>query len=378
MGELPQYTDVAQGALEDEWFLTALTLLTERKSITSKLTQAISMQDTFTQDIWTELWSSIIPPMFHVYAKKGLYVFRFMKEYKYRYVIVDGKLPCGQNKIPVFAQLQSPMALWVPLLEKAYAKLHGCYYSLNTGSVIESISDLIGYPINFITNKFLKTAESPPKELLDSIWLSISSKKDEILGCCIQGNDDLPKNIRGFLSEQIHSIIGTCEIPKETGKLRSRLIFIRKTLFNSEWNGKWSSKSPEYLTNKSQLIEKGANDNTLVICYKDWRELFTSWFNCGVSQNDGLFKGIRWEYYFTPDNCGGTPIGLTAQECISWAKNPFAKLEVKDEEAEFLIEITQEDPRLKEGSVYPFIGFIQPFCFTIMEMPPSGKLTLKT
>ena len=67
---------------------------------------------------------------------------------------------------------------------------------------------------------------------------------------------------------------------------------------------------------------------------------------------------------------------MTPQECASWAKNPFAKLEVKDEEADFFVEITQEDPRLKEGSVYPFIGIIHPFCFTVMEISPSEKLTL--
>ena len=110
LGQLPQYSDISPGALEDEWFLTAIAFLAERKSIVSKLTQAISLQDTFTHDIWNELWSSIIPPMFHVYAKKGLFVFRFMKDYKYRYVIIDGKLPCGKNKVPVFAQLQSSNA----------------------------------------------------------------------------------------------------------------------------------------------------------------------------------------------------------------------------------------------------------------------------
>ena len=34
------------------------------------------------------------PPMFHYLRKYGMYVFRFFKNYGWRYVIIDDKLPC--------------------------------------------------------------------------------------------------------------------------------------------------------------------------------------------------------------------------------------------------------------------------------------------
>jgi len=35
--------------------------------------------------------------------------------------------------------------LWVPLIEKAYAKLHGCYESLISGFIDDALSDLTGF-----------------------------------------------------------------------------------------------------------------------------------------------------------------------------------------------------------------------------------------
>ncbi|KAJ1488535.1 hypothetical protein T484DRAFT_1616299, partial [Baffinella frigidus] len=36
--------------------------------------------------------------------------------------------------------------VWVPLVEKAYAKLHGSYHSISGGHVAEAMLDLTGLP----------------------------------------------------------------------------------------------------------------------------------------------------------------------------------------------------------------------------------------
>jgi hypothetical protein len=43
-----------------------------------------------------------------------------------------------------FARSGTPGETWVPLIEKAYAKLHGDYQSLNGGYSAEAIEDLTG------------------------------------------------------------------------------------------------------------------------------------------------------------------------------------------------------------------------------------------
>lgn len=43
-----------------------------------------------------------------------------------------------------FARSGTHGETWVPLIEKAFAKLHGSYYSLHEGSSSEAVEDLTG------------------------------------------------------------------------------------------------------------------------------------------------------------------------------------------------------------------------------------------
>ncbi len=38
----------------------------------------------------------------------------------------------------------NPSEFWIPLMEKAYAKLHGCYENICDGGLLESLVDLTG------------------------------------------------------------------------------------------------------------------------------------------------------------------------------------------------------------------------------------------
>ena len=73
----------------------------------------------------------VFPPIFHPYRHCGIYCFRFFKDLQWRYVIIDKRLPvynmAGEY---IYARCADPEEVWVPLIEKAYAKLFGCYFSL--------------------------------------------------------------------------------------------------------------------------------------------------------------------------------------------------------------------------------------------------------
>ena len=140
--------DVKQGEIGDCWFIGALSVLATKDEL---LRGGASQLKNLGEDCEVDnklafgLSKGVYPPIFHFYRKKGIYVMRFFKEFKWRYVIIDDRLPCSKtNRIPVFGKCTNLHELWVPLIEKAYAKIHGCYETLISGFIDDALTDLTG------------------------------------------------------------------------------------------------------------------------------------------------------------------------------------------------------------------------------------------
>ena len=77
--------------------------------------------------------------------REGLYRVKLCKNGIWTEVTVDDYFPCTEEGGPIFSR-SNGNELWVLLLEKAYAKLHGSYYSLRGGFANEGMMDLTGSP----------------------------------------------------------------------------------------------------------------------------------------------------------------------------------------------------------------------------------------
>jgi hypothetical protein len=83
--------------------------------------------------------------MFAGFRNYGIYVFKFFKNYKPAYVLVDELFPVQLGTSDtIFAHSNEPGLQWPILLEKAYAKLHHTYSALIAGDIAQGLSDLIG------------------------------------------------------------------------------------------------------------------------------------------------------------------------------------------------------------------------------------------
>ena len=112
--------DIQQGSLGDCYFLSVLSVLTEKPHRVKKL---------FVSD-------QVI--------SEGIFAVKMTKNGESVEVIVDDYFPC-KNKRPVFSKANGN-ELWVLILEKAWAKLHGSYDKIIGGQCHETFRDVTGAP----------------------------------------------------------------------------------------------------------------------------------------------------------------------------------------------------------------------------------------
>ena len=88
----------------------------------------------------------------------GIYMVKFILNGQETPVIVDDFLPCGENGNPVFATCRDG-ELWVSLLEKAWAKLHGTYARTEGGLPCFAANHIMGVPTESFQHDRIESKE---------------------------------------------------------------------------------------------------------------------------------------------------------------------------------------------------------------------------
>ena len=70
------------------------------------------------------------------------YTVKLFKDGRWHYMHIDDRIPVDLSGRPIYLRGVNPNETWSMLLEKAYAKLHGCYESLASGFIDEALRDL--------------------------------------------------------------------------------------------------------------------------------------------------------------------------------------------------------------------------------------------
>ncbi|KAF6764385.1 hypothetical protein DFP72DRAFT_421321 [Ephemerocybe angulata] len=163
---------------------------------------------------------------------------------------------------------------WVPIIEKAYAKLYGCFAHIDSGGQTrEAIEDLTGgVAMNLNSRDILN---------LDRFWKDELCKvnKDRLFACAFYDLDAPPDapwgapDVQGLIGGHAYAVLRAVEVK---GK---RFVVLRNPWGKGEWTGPWSDGSkewtPEWLKCLPQLKHTFGNDGQFVMEYKDFLRYFT-------------------------------------------------------------------------------------------------------
>ena len=154
------------------------------------------------------------------YCDQGCYQVRLCHNGEWRTVIVDDLFPCDSNGQLIYSQA-SRKQLWVPLIEKAMAKLNGNYESLIAGQTVEGLSTLTGYPCDSIRLEATPSAyhshEDEDPVDLELIWAQLLSMKDygyAMGASCGRTHikDDTVFKNKGLLPRHAYSVLNVVEV----------------------------------------------------------------------------------------------------------------------------------------------------------------------
>jgi Calpain family cysteine protease len=180
-----------------------------------------------------------------------------------RAVIVDDYLPCKFKK-PVFAKSRDE-ELWVNLLEKAWAKLHGNYQRIVSGWPCHASCHVAGVPSRSVRHK-----EIDADEFKNLIKFCDKAEYTMIAATYGQGEnvDD-----SGIVAGHAYSLISYIEV-MDNGQPVS-LVKLRNPWGRGEWKGDWSDGSSKWTPAlKKQVGFEDRNDGLFFMNINDYKEKF--------------------------------------------------------------------------------------------------------
>ncbi|XP_051977572.1 calpain-2 catalytic subunit-like [Xyrauchen texanus] len=343
-------TDICQGALGDCWLLAAIASLTLNEDV---LARVVPDGQGFGDN----------------YA--GIFHFQFWQFGEWVDVVIDDRLPVKDGEL-VFVHSAEGNEFWSALLEKAYAKVNGCYEALSGGSTTEGFEDFTG---GIAENYDLKKA---PSNMFKIIQKALDA--GALLGCSIDitsAADSEAVTRQKLVKGHAYSLTGAMEV-NYRGRME-KLVRMRNPWGQVEWTGAWSDNSSEWnAVAASERPNNRAEDGEFWMSFSDFLSHYSRIEICTLTPDTITSDSVK---HWAVANYDGTwRRGSTAGGCrnhpYTFWMNPQYVIKLDDEDDDpndnevgcsFVVGLIQKNRRRlrKVGEDMHTIGF------AIYEVPPQ-------
>uniref|UniRef100_A0AAY5KUA5 Calpain 6 n=1 Tax=Esox lucius TaxID=8010 RepID=A0AAY5KUA5_ESOLU len=347
--------DLNQGALGNCWFVAACSCLALKPDLWHKVIPHWKEQE----------WDSKQPDNY-----AGIFHFRFWVFGEWLDVVVDDRLPTINDEL-IYCHSKANNEFWSALLEKAYAKLSGCYESLdggNTGDAVVDFSGAVAEAINLEAEAFYKDEN----KMTQSLKSQLSCKQ----GCQTLYSPRLSplqasptereaRMACGLMKGHAYSVTAVKKVRLGHGLVAYfqnetiPLIRMRNPWGKVEWNGPWSDSSAEW--EKVGSKERGnlgitvKDDGEFWMAFTDWCKYFTEADVCRLINTSLLSTEKTWHevVHFGSWTKDTDPLKNRSGGCMNhkqtFLQNPQYLFDVTKEIDEVLISLQQKDMKIHKS-----------------------------
>ncbi|XP_033935510.1 calpain-5-like isoform X2 [Pseudochaenichthys georgianus] len=346
--------DLHQGQLGNCWFVAACSSLASREALWQKVIPDWKDQE----------WEEEKPESY-----AGIFHFRFWRFGEWVDVVIDDRLPTVSGEL-VYCHSNDSREFWSALVEKAYAKMCGCYEALDGGNTADALVDFTGgvsEPMDLTENGF-KEDEEKCSELFERV-LKVHDRGG-LISCSIKATtaaDMEAKLSCGLVKGHAYAVTDVRRVRLGHGLMayfrsdKLTMIRMRNPWGEKEWNGPWSDSSEEWKKVSNSEREKIGvtvqDDGEFWMTFDDFIANFTDLILCRLINTSYLSLHKTWEEAVIRGSwrCHDDPLINRAGGCTnnkhSFLQNPQYVFDVKKPEDEVLICLQQKDRRatLREG-----------------------------
>ncbi|KAM8854597.1 calpain-5-like [Synchiropus picturatus] len=346
--------DLHQGRLGNCWFVAACSSLASRETLWQKVIPDWKDQE----------WDSDKPESY-----AGIFHFRFWRFGEWVDVVIDDRLPTANGDL-IYCHSNDSNEFWSALVEKAYAKMCGCYEALDGGNTADALVDFTGgvsEPMN-LTESGVTDDEEKRAELFERV-LKVHNRGG-LISCSIQATSAAEMEARlasGLVKGHAYAVTDVRRVRLGHGLLayfrsdKLTMIRMRNPWGQREWNGPWSDSSEEWQkVSKSERERIGVtvrDDGEFWMTFDDFVSNFTDLILCRLINTSYLSLHKTWEETVIRGSwCRhDDPLRNRAGGCTNnhhtFLQNPQYVFDVKKPEDEALICLQQRDRRasLKGG-----------------------------